>query len=72
MLFNLPASQFSGLLGLGYSNNSNIAFITDYIENDGDQFSFKISAHTSPVLKFILGWKIGSKKYNFGANVGYY
>lgn len=55
MLFNLPASQFSGLLGLGYSNNSNIALITDYIENEGDQFSFNISAHTSPVLKFIFG-----------------
>lgn len=55
MLFNLPASQFSGLFGLGYSNNSNIALITDYIENEGDQFSFKISAHTSPVLKFIFG-----------------
>lgn len=70
MLFILPASTFSGLSQFGWDNNPNTASITDLRVNEGCHFSFKMSAHTSPVKNHILGWKIGSRNFIVGPHTG--
>lgn len=50
-LIRFPASQFRGLSAFGSESIERMAWHTDKIVHAGVQFVFRMSRHTSPVLK---------------------
>jgi len=66
-----PASQFNGLSASGSLNKANTALQAASNPHAGLHSFFKISKHTSPVLKWMFGWNIGVTNDIEGGDKGY-